>query len=149
MNNGNEAAALFENSGFNCAQSLLATYGPALGLDRETALNMSSVLCGGIARMGKTCGSVTGGLIVLGLIYTKNGAPDNESKAELYALTQKFLSEFRSRNNSTECAELLGFSVNMKYIDPDVLKGIKKRCRKYVGDAAEIIEDMMQKGDKA
>lgn len=147
MSKEDNAAELFESSGFNCAQSLLATYGPAMGLDRETALNMSSVLCGGIARMGKTCGSVTGALIVLGLKYTKSGAPDNESKAEIYDLTQKFLSEFRNRNKSTECTELLGFSVDMKYIDPDVLSGIKKKCQKYVRDAAEIIEEMM-KGDK-
>ena len=60
-------------SGFSddldCAQALVSTYGPELGLDRETAIKVADAFTGGIGRTGETCGAVTGALMVLGLKY--------------------------------------------------------------------------------
>ena len=55
-----KAVSCFEN--FNCAQSVLATCGPELGLDRERALRVAGMFGGGMGHMGGACGAVTGAL---------------------------------------------------------------------------------------
>ncbi|HUT96890.1 MAG TPA: C-GCAxxG-C-C family (seleno)protein [Dehalococcoidales bacterium] len=48
------AVGCFEQ-GFSCSQSVLATYGPRFGLERELALKVASGLGGGIGHQGGTC----------------------------------------------------------------------------------------------
>ena len=59
MANVEHALSRFEQ-GFSCSQSVLSAYGPQLGLDTELALRVSGAFGSGMARMGRTCGAVTG-----------------------------------------------------------------------------------------
>ncbi len=136
------AVALF-NKGFNCAQSILATYGLDSGLNQDTALKIASVFGGGIGRMGETCGAVTGAFMVIGL---KCGTtkPDAKTKIKAYELGGKFIKKFRARNNSILCGELLGFQIaSDRKLKPGERGIIKLKCPKYVKDAAEIIEELL------
>ncbi len=56
-----EAVALFQK-GFNCAQSVLGSFGPDTGLDRESCLRVGGSFGAGMARKAETCGAVTGGV---------------------------------------------------------------------------------------
>jgi len=141
--NKTEAAISLFNQGFNCAQSILATYGTDMGLDRDTALKLAGAFGGGIGKMGETCGAVTGAFMVIGL---KCGAtkPDTKAKMKAYELGSKFIKRFKARNNSILCSELLGFQIaserKLKLRERDI---IKSKCPKYVRDAAEIIEELL------
>ena len=94
-----------------------------------------------MARMGETCGAVTGAFMVLGLKY----AVGKESKEKLYGLVNEFAKKFKSRNGSTLCKELLGCSIGT----PEGMKAVKEKrlidtlCSKLVKDAAEILEEML------
>ena len=57
MSNPDQAVATFA-SGLNCAQAVLATYAPGLGLERDTALKVASAFGAGMNR-AETCGAVT------------------------------------------------------------------------------------------
>jgi len=46
---------------------VLSTYGTRSGLDRETGLKVAGAFGAGMARMGETCGAVTGAFMVIGL----------------------------------------------------------------------------------
>jgi C_GCAxxG_C_C family probable redox protein len=107
MNYVDQAAGYFSNH-LNCAQSVLATFAPELGLDRDTALRLASGFGSGMARLGQTCGAVTGAIMVLGLRYGYISGEDLVSKEKTYALVQELTARFRACHGSTLCRELLG-----------------------------------------
>ena len=51
---------------YNCAQSVLVSLAPALGLTEEQAMGVAANFGGGM-KMGSVCGAVTGSLMALGL----------------------------------------------------------------------------------
>ena len=139
MNKSEIAQALFKE-GFNCSQSLLAAYGTDLGIERDIALKIAGAFGGGIGRMGATCGVVTGAIMIIGLKYGAISANDKEAKAKTYEVAKAFVSNFKARNNSVKCSELLGFDITSK---PDSGKIISKQCPKYISDAVSIIEEIL------
>jgi C_GCAxxG_C_C family probable redox protein len=140
MKNADLAVSRFKD-GLSCSQAILSTYGQELGIDTATALKISAPFGGGMARMGETCGAVTGAFMVMGLKYAK----DKESKEMLYGLINKFVEKFKSRNSSIACRELLGCNIGT----PEGMKAVKEKglidtlCPKLVKDAAEILEEIL------
>jgi C_GCAxxG_C_C family probable redox protein len=133
------------DEGLNCAQALLITYGPQLGLDRENALKIAAAFGSGMGR-GETCGAVTGAIMVIGLKHARIKAMDYFSKEEIYDFAAEFITRFRERNETIVCRELLGCDVTttegLKVARKD--RKFKKQCPKYVRDAAEILEEMLK-----
>ena len=78
------------------------------GLTREQALRMSASFGAGIGRMRLTCGAVCGMLQLAGLEHCALEGNDRKAKSENYALVQRLADEFRRRNGSITCRELLG-----------------------------------------
>ena len=79
---------------YNCAQSVLIPYSEECGLDEKLACKLGAHFGSGM-RMGSVCGAVTGALMVLGAM----GYAEEESR--------RLLREFREKNGSLNCAELL------------------------------------------
>ena len=137
------AVACFEE-GFSCSQAILSTYGSEFGLDRDVAMRVAGGFGGGMGRMGKTCGAVTGAFMVLGLKYGGTDASDNDRKEKTYALVREFTKEFTSRNGHIGCNELLGHDIST----PDGRREAGEKglfstlCPKLVRDAAEILEQL-------
>lgn len=131
--------------GFSCSQAILSIYGRGFGLDRDTALKVAQAFGGGMARMGETCGAVTGAFMVLGLKHGRTRIDDTEAKEKTYELVQQFVSEFNARNGSIVCKELLGHDMST----PEGRRLIEEKdlfsttCPKFVQDAAEIIEEIL------
>ncbi len=144
MSNVQIAAAYFKE-GFSCSQSVLAALAPDLGLDRETALRVAGAFGGGMARMGQTCGAVSGALMVLGLEHSQTQAGDKQAKEEMYALAREFIKRFEARNGSILCRELLGDDIST----PEGMRAIREKglftsqCPKLVRDAVEIVEQLL------
>ena len=145
MNNVERAVSYFKD-GFSCSQALLSTYGPQLGLSGDTARKISAPFGGGIAGMAETCGMVTGALMVIGLKAGNTKASDRKSKRETNRLAKEFLELFQARNNSVICRELLGCDIST----PEGAKAAKDgkliptQCPKFVRDAAEIVEEVLE-----
>ncbi len=150
MNTKEKAARYFDN-GFNCSQSVLASFAPALGLSEEESLRVASPFGGGMGRQQLTCGAVTGGLMALGLLYGK-GLPDPESKKEeTYRLTRSFCLAFRQQHGALSCRELL---LDLDMNDPSDKRKIKElnlwetRCMVYVKSAVELVEAIRQQHEE-
>lgn len=136
-------AALLFDKGFNCAQSLIVTYGDELGIDKDLSLKITNAFGGGMGRMGETCGAVTGALMVIGLKYGTADIKDKASKEKTYELTKKFIQKFSARNGSITCKELLGFELLSGNNDHRSREIISNKCPKLVKDAAEIMEEIL------
>ncbi len=145
MNRVERALSCFEE-GFSCSQAMLSTYGPELGLDRETALRVATAFGGGMGRMGATCGAVTGAFMVIGLKYGRTRVEDEETKEKAYSLVREFADRFESRNGSIVCRELLGYDIGT----PEERELAREQglfatlCPRLVRDAAEIIERILE-----
>ncbi|MBN1813345.1 MAG: C_GCAxxG_C_C family protein [Anaerolineae bacterium] len=139
-----KAVSCFEN--FNCAQSVIATCGPEMGLDRETALRVAGGFGGGMGRLGEVCGAVTGAFLVIGLKHGKIHPEDNENetKEKAYTLVYEFADRFRACNGAILCRELLGCDISTPAGRAQAReKGVfNNLCPKLVRDAVEILEQM-------
>lgn len=126
----------------SCSQAILATYGPQLGLDWETAIKVSSAFGGGMSRTGVVCGAVTGALMVIGLTSDVN---DITAKDKVYDQSQVFCTQFKERHGSICCKDLLGYDIST----PEGRSMIKEKnlpqtiCACFVRDAAEILETLL------
>jgi C_GCAxxG_C_C family probable redox protein len=130
--------------GAACSQAILGTYAPALGLTREQAMKLASGFAGGM-RLGETCGAVTGAFMLLGLKYAKDNCDQRDSRESVYAAIRKFTEEFRRRDKTVVCKELIGCDISTPQGSQEALqKGVFRNiCPDLVRHAAEIIEQML------
>ena len=136
-----KAVALFKE-GYNCSQSVVAAFADRYGFTREQALRMSASFGGGIGRMRETCGAACGLFMLAGLETGAVDGADREGKAANYALVQQLAEEFKKRNGSLKCAELLGLSKKEPVVSTPEARTpqyyAKRPCVKMVEEAARI-----------
>ena len=140
------AVDLFK-SGYNCSQSVVAAYADMYGFTEEQALRMSASFGGGIGRMRLTCGAACGLFMLAGL---KNGAVDGNDRAGKganYELVQQLAEEFKKRNGSLTCAELLGLKKPEGVTMPEERTAqyyAKRPCVKMVEEASRIWAEYLE-----
>ena len=136
-----KAVELFKE-GYNCSQSVVAAFADMYGFTNEQALKMSASFGGGIGRMRQTCGAACGLFMLAGLETGCTEGKNREGKEENYKVVQELAEEFRKRNGSLICAELLGLSKTAPTpATPEARTAeyYKKRpCVKMVEEAARI-----------
>ena len=106
-----KAVALFKE-GYNCSQSVVAAFADMYGFTQEQALKMAASFGGGIGRMRQTCGAACGLFLVAGLETGCTEGRNAEGKEANYKVVQQLAEEFRKRNGSLICAELMGLANN-------------------------------------
>lgn len=125
---------------------MLAAHGPELGIDVETAMKMGSAFGGGMGLTGETCGVVTGAVLLISMKYGAGDSEDRDAKNRAYGLTEKFLEEFRSRNKSLLCRDLLGFNIKSDDV-PDKEEIILKRCTGFIAAASANLKKILRSED--
>lgn len=103
-----EALELFA-SGFHCSQSVFAVFSEDYGLEKETALKIACPFGGGMGGYGKTCGVLTGAMMVLGLRYGSSDPADLETKKISREKNRALIETFEKQHHSCNCNDLLGF----------------------------------------
>lgn len=61
-----------------CSQSVLLALQDELGIGDLESFKAATVLSGGVARRGETCGALIGGLMALGLVEGREGMEDTD-----------------------------------------------------------------------
>ena len=150
MNKVERAVDCFRE-GYSCSIAVFSAYAPEFGVDEKTAARIASAFGGGMARMGETCGAVTGAFMILGLLNNiKPGESKEEIKERLYGHVHDFVNDFKSRNKTIKCNELLGCDLST----PEGVKTFKEKnlintlCVKFVQDSAEILDKMIKSQNK-
>ncbi len=144
---GTAAKKYFED-GYNCSQSVLLAFAPDFGLDKKTALMISSPFGGGMGRLREVCGTVTGMFMVLGLKYGYDSPGDYQKKKTLYQRVQVLAEDFKRDNGSIICRELLGLRTNGAS-DPAPEKRTdeyykKRPCPKLAEYAANLLDEYLK-----
>lgn len=143
-----ELAAELFCSGCNCAQAVFAAFCDVTGMDRDTALRLSSSFGAGMGRMRETCGAVTGMFMVLGLLYGFDDKVNQEEKGLHYANVQALAAAFREAHGTLLCRELLAEIGKDTTPMPDARTAeyYKARpCVRFVMSAAQLLDDYLEK----
>ena len=130
-------------SGFNCSQSVVLAFADMYGFTEEQAASFG----GGIGRMRQTCGAACGMFLLAGLETGATDPKDREGKGANYALVQELADEFRKRNGSTICAELLGLKKPEGVSTPEERTEqyyAKRPCARMVEEAARIWAEYLE-----
>ena len=141
-----EIAENYFKQGYNCAQSVVLAFSKEINLDEKTALMLASPFGGGMGRLRETCGAVSGMLVVLGLLKGYSSFDDIKEKTELYSLVQKLVLQFKEKNGSYTCRELLNLPDGNSNPVPEKRTETyykKRPCALLVGDATEILDNYL------
>ncbi len=147
MNHAQIAGELFAE-GYNCAQAVFAAFCDVTGIEKNTALKLSSSFGGGMGRMREVCGAVSGAFMVLGALYGYSEL-DAECKKVHYELIRKAAGIFKENNGSIICRELLadnGVHAEVGGTPETRTEAYYKKrpCRELVEMAAEIVDDIIK-----
>lgn len=142
-----KAKELFK-TGLNCSQAVVTAFADVLGLSEIQAARLSCGLGGGVGRQREVCGAVCGAAMVLGFVF---GKEDGRDKLSAYEKVQEFSAEFKKKNGSIICRELLGLDSDGKIVPKPEERTAeyyqKRPCADLVFDAAEILENMLKQGE--
>lgn len=144
MTKAEYAKQLF-TEGYNCAQAVMIAFAEDFGLDKDTAALISSGFGGGMGRMREVCGAVSGMTMAASMLFGYSDPKAKLEKKESYQTVQALMNQFKEKNGSYICRELLG--LDKKADTPPTPEErtqqyYKKRpCALLVYDAAEILEN--------
>ena len=139
-----ERAAELAGKGFMCSQCVFAHFAPELGLDEETALQLSSPFGGG-SFYGGTCGAVVGANLALAMEHGWSEQPSMEQIKNLEKKIKEFNTRFEELHGSILCREILGKS----FADPAetaeiYANNLMAKCPAVISSACDIVADMLE-----
>lgn len=132
--------------GYNCSQSVFASFCDFTGMELELALKLSSSFGGGIGRLREVCGALSGMLMAAGILYGYSVPGDYKVKSEHYRLVQELAGRFREECGSIICRELLGLDGASDPVSPQRTKEFfeTRPCPKIIPIAARILDDYIK-----
>ncbi|MGE5314989.1 MAG: C-GCAxxG-C-C family protein [Acidobacteriota bacterium] len=132
-------------SGLNCAQSVITSYAERFGFDEALAADIACAFGGGMGRLQKTCGAVTGAFMALSIYNAGVSADAKERKEKTYQMVQAFNRRFTEMHGTTQCRSLLGCDLNTEmgreYAKTHNLT--ESVCRKCVLHAVQIVDELI------
>lgn len=146
MSRGDKAYELFMQ-GYNCSQSIAVAFSDKIGLDKETAARLASGFGGGMGRMREVCGTFSGIVLVMSMLYGYSDSENFDRKKELYGRIQEIAKQFRSDNGSIICRDLLGLGKQQQSAEPEKRTDeyYKKRpCPELCRYAADLLEKYIE-----
>ena len=125
-----------------CAQSIMAVYGPEVGLSIEQSLQIGSSLGGGIGYQQHICGAINAGAIIIGLKHGNSVHGDMEKKNRAIKLAGDFVLECQQILGNIQCSELIKLDLNnAEEVSKANADGLFDRvCNNAILKCAEILE---------
>ena len=113
----------------------------------DTALRLSSSFGGGMGRLREVCGAAVAMFMIAGLRFGYADAKDADAKAAHYRLIQSLGVQFKARNGSFICRELLGLPEGAD--EPLPSERTKayyqtRPCAGLVACAAGMVDELLQ-----
>lgn len=140
MEKQEKAMEYFEN-GCNCSQAVVMPYATEVNVQEKVIQKIAVAFGGGMSKAGKTCGCLSGALMVIGLKYGEDSAEIIANRIKSYNEGQKFINQFQKIFGATDCHELIKLDLNKKE-DMEQAQAIvfKSRCKTIAGKTVELLE---------
>ncbi len=145
MERSENAKSLFLEKGYNCAQSVVLSFADELNLSKEVAQKIAAGFGGGMGKEQKTCGAVTGAVMVLGMLEGEQVNNNDELKSRSYASVKKLHRQFFEKFGTTQCRDLIECDLKTaegseRFRDQQLKE---KVCAPCVARAVNIIESLV------
>ena len=150
MNHSQEAERLFRE-GYSCSQAVFCAFGDLTGIDTDEGARLSAAFGGGMGRLREVCGTMSGALIVLGILYGYDEPGNFEAKKEHYRLVQRYARRFEERFGALRCKELLKNVPVTPGGDPEPRTPEfyqRRPCLGIVAGAAELLDELIDEIEK-
>jgi len=141
-----EAIAGFREKGpghKNCAQAVVHFTLRYLGRD-PALIRVAQYMGGGMARMGHTCGALSGAVLSLGLRDLTDPAGTTRDAAQVTLQLQELLRDFDCEFAAVDCLELTGHDLSTREGYVAFAKSdAQPRCAHYVGWVIDRLSDIL------
>lgn len=147
MSRSEVAIAKFIN-GYNCAQAVFYAFCDNLNFEKDTALRISCGFGAGMGRKEEVCGAISGGIMVIGMIFGRGEDQNRSLMEQTYSMTRLLMDKFTERQGTFICRRLIG---NCELTTPEGQNEFKEKdllnkvCKECVRNVIEIIEDIIDK----
>jgi len=133
-----------------CSQAVPLTFQELLGLEDELTFKAAGPLCAGLG-MGKTCGALTGGIMVLGMKYGRPRIQDGlDGLLPGMGVAQRLVQRFEQEFGTTVCSEISKIddwtdleAVMQAVNNPEFIE----REAEVVGKTAEMVAELIGEED--
>ncbi|MEG1987725.1 MAG: C-GCAxxG-C-C family protein, partial [Oscillibacter sp.] len=145
-----ERGYAYHKEGYNCAQSVLGAFGDLIGEEKST-MAVAGGFGGGIGGShAELCGAVSGGVMVLSLLFPHTEGSDTAGKRQIYATAKEFRRRFEAIFGLTRCGELLAARPQVSEKTPAAqAMGLTTHCDVMIVTAVEIVEGMLKESGVA
>ncbi|WP_027339474.1 C-GCAxxG-C-C family protein [Halonatronum saccharophilum] len=132
--------------GYNCAQSLIFSYSDKVNISKDLALRLANGFGGGMGRKQEVCGAVSGGILVLSLLYGRGESEDKEKQEEAYSKVRELIDKFEDKYGTINCKKLLDGCSLLTPEGQEVFKSKQmiKRCYGYVDYTVKTLEEIIE-----
>lgn len=124
------------NRGYNCSQAVGCAFCEDVGIEESKMFQLMSAFGLGMGGMEGTCGAVSAGIAVMGLMMNNGNTEDIRQKVKIHKTAKEYTRRFAEKNASIVCRELKGAGTG----------NILRTCEGCVEDAVVILEEMMKEG---
>ena len=133
------------NQGYNCAQSVIYAYSEKLNLPKDLILKVSNGFGGGMGRTQEVCGAISGGIMVLSLLYGRGENDDKTKQDYNYTKVRELISKFQNKFDSVHCKTLLDGCEILTAEGQNKFRseGLVLRCNSYISQTIEILEEII------
>ena len=133
--------------GYNCAQSVFWSFTDKLGIERDFALKSATGFGGGMGRKQEVCGALSGGVMVLNVLYGRGEHDDKQKQEDTYSKVRLLFDKFEAKHGSVNCGRLLGGCVLLTPEGQEIFKSknLIEKCRGYVRDVVAILDEMLDR----
>lgn len=133
--NKQEKAMEKRQNGYNCAQALLCAYAEDFHLDEKIAYQLAEGFGSGMGGLRRTCGAVTGMIMVISLMNSNGKLGNKDTRHDTYELVSKAVKDFEAKNKSSECSALMGIESGTPL----------RSCEGCIQDCVSYLELLMSK----
>lgn len=147
MNRHDDKARELFKQGYNCSQAVVLSFADELPIDFDSLVKISASFGGGIGRMREICGAFSGVCMVIGMLLSNADTNKPDKKKEHYEIVQAFAEEFKKRNGSYRCYELLGIDLKKEDPTPEPRTPkyyAKRPCPEIIVEAVKMIDDYIE-----
>jgi len=143
-----DIAAEYFSKGYNCAESVLVALAEAYSVENaEVIPRIATGFGGGVGRCGEICGALSGGIMMLGLIFGRTDPDDADARSRTYPKVAELMQAFEQEFASVCCRDLTGCDMQTEEGRTDFERRSlhKELCTKLVAFAAKETNRLMTK----
>ena len=138
----------------NCAQTTFLSLQEEFDLEGDEILKALTPFPG-IALRGETCGAITGGLMILGLVHGRDKDNLNNWQAYIDSLppSRRFCRRFEDELGSTMCAEIIEDKFGRKFDLADPVEamewfqcGALEKCGQVINKGVHLVAEIILEG---